>query len=34
MWKQILDKLNAVVLANWAHLAWFVMGVVVGVMAF
>ena len=31
MWKQILTKVNASLLANWSQLVWFVLGTILGV---
>jgi|TARA_R110000744_G_scaffold322696_2_gene428639 hypothetical protein len=31
MWKQILTKINASLLANWSQLVWFVLGSLLGV---
>ena len=30
MWKQILTKINASLLANWSQLVWFVLGALMG----
>ena len=30
MWKQILTKINASLLANWSQLVWFVLGALAG----
>ena len=30
MWKQILTKINASLLANWSQLVWFILGSLLG----